>query len=337
VEVLGVAWTEAAAEHYRARNVPVQVLPFGSRLNPRVYRAFKRVVESFRPDVIHIFENKDVLPVMVAARHRRIPLVFYRCARLTPSRWNPLDQLIYFRKGGVDRFAACSETTAESLRVASVPAERVVTMYHGHDPAEFDADPQDLRTELKIPTDQFLLGYVANIRPVKGFDVLVEAVKLLQPSNLQVAVIGHDLERTAEALVHKAGLEGNFRFLGPRPRAFRWMRSMDALVIPSRSEGLSRAAIEGMSLNRVVIASRVGGLTEFIENEVDGLLVPPESPKALADTIQRVVNDKGLRQRIAGRARAKIQSRFSVEATADRAFKLYSELIAQRRRVTGDE
>jgi glycosyltransferase involved in cell wall biosynthesis len=337
VEILGVARTEAAADHYKSQNVPVQVLPFGSRLNPRVYGAFNRVIKSFRPDVIHIFENKDVLPVMVAASRRRIPLVFYRCARLTPSRLNPLDQLIYFRKGGVDRFAACSEATAQSLRDAGVPADRVVTLYHGHDPGEFDADPHDLRTELKIAADQFVLGYVANIRPVKGFDILVEAVKLLESSNLQVAVIGTDLEGTAEKLVHEAGLDKRFRFLGPRPRAFRWIRSMDALVIPSRSEGLSRAAIEGMSLNRVVIASRVGGLTEFIDDQVDGFLVPPESPKLLAETIKRVVNDSDLRQRIGARARAKIQSRFSVEAATERAFKLYSELIAQRRRVTSDE
>jgi glycosyltransferase involved in cell wall biosynthesis len=312
----------------------VQVLPFGSRLNPRVYKAFKEVVVSFRPDVIHIFENKDVLPVMMAARRRRIPLVFYRCARLTPSRWNPLDQLIYFKKGGVDRFAACSEATARSLKDAGVPAERVVTMYHGHDPAEFDADPKDLRAELNIPPDQFLLGYVANIRPVKGFDVLVEAMKLLEPSQVHVAAIGADEEGTAQKLVQDAGLQKRFRLLGPRPRAFRWIRSMDALVIPSRSEGLSRAAIEGMSLNRVVIASRVGGLVEFIDDQIDGFLVPSESPKVLAETIKRVANDADLRRRIGERARAKIEMRFSVEAATERAFKLYSELIAQRGRVT---
>jgi glycosyltransferase involved in cell wall biosynthesis len=331
VEILGVARTEAAADHYRTSNVPVQVLPFGSRLNPRVYRAFNRVVKTFRPDVIHIFENKDVLPVMVAARSQRIPLVFYRCARLTPSRWNPLDQLIYFGKGGVDRFAACSEATAQSLRSAGVPADRVVTLYHGHDPAEFDADPKDLRGELKLTPDQVLLGYVANIRPVKGFDILVQAVKLLEPSEFQIAVIGNDPEGVAEKLAQEAGLALRFRFLGPRPKAFRWMRSMDALVIPSRSEGLSRAAIEGMSLNRVVIASSVGGLVEFIDNDIDGFLVPPESPKRLAEVIKRVVSDSDLRRRIGERARAKIQSRFSVEAATDRAFRLYSELIAKRR------
>jgi glycosyltransferase involved in cell wall biosynthesis len=203
-------------------------------------------------------------------------------------------------------------------------------MYHGHDPAEFDADPKDLRAELKIPPEQILLGFVANMRPVKGFDVLVEAVKLLEPSPLQIAVIGQDIEGTAQKIVQKAGVSSRFTFLGPRPRAFRWMRSMDILVIPSRSEGLSRAAIEAMSLNRVVIASRVGGLVEFIDNGVDGLLVPPESPPALADAIKRVVNDPQLRREMGGRARDKIQSRFSVEAAADRAFNLYSDLIAQK-------
>jgi glycosyltransferase involved in cell wall biosynthesis len=77
----------------------------------------------------------------------------------------------------------------------------------------------------------------------------------------------------------------------------------------------------------------VGGLVEFIDNDVDGILVPPESPAALADAIRRVAGDPDLRHRFGKLARDKIQSRFSVEAAADRAFKLYSELIPSRHKV----
>ena len=320
-----MAATEAVAARYEADRVPAVALPFGSRLNLCVYVALHRVARSFRPDVIHIFENKDVLPTMVVVRGR-IPLVFYRCACVTPSKWNPLDQLIYFRRGGVDRFAACSQATATSLVAAGVAPEKVVKLHPGFDPTEFEEDPRDLRQECGISPLVPLLGYVANIRPVKGFDILVKAIKLLNSTPLQVVVIGKDPGGAAEQMTREEGLASQFRFLGHRPRAFRWMRSMDALIIPSRSEGLSKAAIEAMSLNRVVIASRVGGLLEFIEDGDDGFLVPPESPVALAEAIKRVLNDADLRQKIGERARCKIGSRFSIEAAADRALSLYRDL-----------
>src|SRR2546426_9012674 len=77
VEILAVAANRTVAAQYEEKGVPAIVLPFGSRWKLNLYVALLRGVRSFRPDVIHIFENRDVLPTIVAARSRRIPLVFY--------------------------------------------------------------------------------------------------------------------------------------------------------------------------------------------------------------------------------------------------------------------
>jgi glycosyltransferase involved in cell wall biosynthesis len=208
-----------------------------------------------------------------------------------------------------------------------VAPERIVTIPNGFNPAEFEKDPMDLRQECGISPLTPWLGFVGNIRPVKGFDILVKAVKLLESTPFQVVVIGRDPGGEAERMVREVGLASRVKFLGPRPRAFRWMRSMDVVVMSSRSEGLGKTAIEAMSLQRVVIASKVGGLVEFIDDGTDGFLVPPESPPALAEAIKRVVSDADLRQKIGARARYKIESQFSFEATADCAYRLYQELL----------
>jgi glycosyltransferase involved in cell wall biosynthesis len=125
----------------------------------------------------------------------------------------------------------------------------------------------------------------------KGFDVLLEAVALAVADGLDVRLdlVGSGPEHDRLARV-AAGLDGRVQLEPAQPREALWQR-MDAsqvLVVPSRREGLGLVALEAIARGRPVIASRAGGLPEAVLDGVDGVLVPPEDPRALADALHKL-------------------------------------------------
>jgi glycosyltransferase involved in cell wall biosynthesis len=125
----------------------------------------------------------------------------------------------------------------------------------------------------------------------KGFDVLLEAVALAVQDGLDVHLdlVGSGPEHSRLADL-AAPLDGRVRMIPAQPRDALWER-MDAaqvLVVPSRREGLGLVALEAIARGRPVIASRAGGLPEAVCDGVDGLLVAPEDPRALADALHKL-------------------------------------------------
>ncbi|MBM3496086.1 MAG: glycosyltransferase family 4 protein, partial [Armatimonadetes bacterium] len=97
----------------------------------------------------------------------------------------------------------------------------------------------------------------------------------------------------------------------------------DVVVVPSRTEGQGLVALEAMALGVPVVASRVGGLPEVVEDQLTGLLVPPDDWEALADALLRLAMDPSLRARLGEAARLRVRERFSIETLLDRMAELY--------------
>ena len=186
------------------------------------------------------------------------------------------------------RRAALVVVVSEDLhRVAAellgLPPEQVLVL---HMPVE--------RVELPTPLPKggpVRLVAAGRLSVEKGFDVLLEAVRLAVADGLDVHLdlvgSGPEHDRLAELA---APLGERVRMIQAQPREALWAR-MDAaqvLVVPSRREGLGLVALEAIARGRPVIASRAGGLPEVVLDGVDGVLVPPEDPRALADALLRL-------------------------------------------------
>lgn len=199
--------------------------------------------------------------------------------------------------------------------------------------AEREAVRAEVRTELGVPDDELLVLTVANLRPEKGYDVLLDAARDVADRRLPVrfAAVGRGPLADELAARHRAlGLGERFRFLGERSDVIRLLVGCDVFVLPSRQEGLPVTLMEATSTGTAIVATAVGGVPQVITDGVDGLIVPPGDPVALADAIGRVVAGPDLRRRLGAGAAAR-SGMFDVGAASREVEGIYRGLAGADR------
>jgi glycosyltransferase involved in cell wall biosynthesis len=178
------------------------------------------------------------------------------------------------------------------------------------------------------------VGAVANLRRVKGVDLLVEAAALVREQHPHVVfeIAGDGPERGAvEELIACKQLTGQFRLLGNVKDIPRFLSTLDVAVLCSRAEGMPNALLEYMAAGRPIVATSVGGSVQLVKNEVHGLLVPPESPRALARAIARLLGTPGLAKQLAGAARKRARQKYSRESMVRTFERYYRWLVMEGR------
>jgi glycosyltransferase involved in cell wall biosynthesis len=163
----------------------------------------------------------------------------------------------------------------------------------------------------------------------KGVDVLLEAFRRL-PSGPRLRLAGTGPQEVEyRRLASELGIDGAVRFLGPVPRArlATLLCESHVFVLPSRYENLPLGVLEAMACARPVVAARVGGVAEMVEDGVEGLLVPPEDPHALALALRRLLEDAPLRRRMGEAGRARVLGRFTWDAVAAETEAFYAGLL----------
>ncbi|MCK7593988.1 glycosyltransferase family 4 protein [Pseudomarimonas salicorniae] len=184
------------------------------------------------------------------------------------------------------------------------------------------------------------LGTVGRLDPIKGFPVLIEALRRLREQGIafECELIGEGPQRAAlEAQRREAGLDTSLAMPGAQPQErVREMLSRVAIfVMPSvltpegNQDGIPVALMEAMASGAAVIGTTVSGLPELITHEVDGLLVPPDNAGALAEAIARLLGDPALRRRLGEAARRRIEREFDAGIEAGRLLDHFRAVLAQ--------
>ncbi len=147
------------------------------------------------------------------------------------------------------------------------------------------------------------LGFAGRLMAAKALDVALQALQRLP--DVSLVVVGDGPDRPAlESLRASLGLDGRVRFLGARGRddVLETLRAVDVAVLPSRWENFPHLVVEALAVGTPVVASAVGGVPEIVRDGENGLLVPAGDPAALAEAVRRVLEEPGLRDRLAGAA-----------------------------------
>lgn len=211
-----------------------------------------------------------------------------------------------------------------------VPAEKVSIVYNGVDVTRFAEAPRDREKVLpQVGRDTKVVAVLGNMySPMKGHAFLVEAARSvcrIQP-DVVFLLIGDGKERPRlEQQVKEGGLERKVIFLGRREDIPELLACCDLSVLPSEAEGLPNSVLEAMAAGLPVVATCVGGVPEIIRNGMDGLLVPPRDPTALAEAILRALCDPDLAKRLAAAGQERVRTRFSFDGLLTTLERLYRD------------
>jgi len=215
------------------------------------------------------------------------------------------------------------------IELERIRADRVVVCPNGVPAASSEIDVPPLRRRLELPDNMPVVGIVGGLRPEKRVDLLLlAAARLLDRLDFLVLVIGDgpEAERLSQ-LASDLKIDRAVRFAGRREDAAELVRLFDVAVLTSDREGSPLALLEYMAAGRPIVATRVGGVPELVRQDVDGLLVPPDDPAALAEAIERLLSDRTLAEAMGAHAVARHAADFRLEAVVARVEALYEELL----------
>jgi glycosyltransferase involved in cell wall biosynthesis len=178
--------------------------------------------------------------------------------------------------------------------------------------------------------DDFLIVSMGGLVKNKGHHVLIEAARLLsrQLPAIKLVICGEGPEYSAlQKAIDRHRLSSKIVLVGFVRQVRKMLRDADLFVLPSiHREGLSLAVLEAMEQGLPVVASRIGGIPEVVEDGVTGLHVPPNDAPALASAIKRLVDDPGLRRRMGAEGQKKIRGQFSAEKMIAQIESLYESV-----------
>lgn len=325
-------------ERVREHADELRWLPSGPLYDPRLYLALGRVMRDARADVVHSHLSTANVASRAIALPMRRPHV--TTVHTVPGPTAEDSRLRAFADGWSSwlsrRVVAPSAEVADAYRAAyRLPAShmRVIPNVPAAEPPANGFDREALRREVGGEGVELLVIAVARLQPEKGIDDLVSAAAALRPHlpGLRVAVAGSGPEEAAlRARIEDAGLAGSFSLLGSRSDVGALLAAADAFCLPSRHEGLPLSLLEAMQAGLACVATRVGGVPGVIADGVDGVLVEPDDPDALAEALGGVLRDGDRRRAMGAKARDLVRERYAASAAAAAYADVYDELVGTR-------
>lgn len=324
---------ELAAQAREMKIEPV-ILPNRNRSIAATARQLARLLEQRRIRVVHVHGYKATVFCALARRWHPFAMVKTEHGLPEPMAGRPLhavrDRLYRLSDRiatTVARATVCYVTKELLMRNRRAHARlRVTTIPNGIDGMERSR----LRRPPELREDWFNLAVVGRLDTVKGHHVAIEALAAggLPPDSHLHFIGDGPTEPELRKLAAALGVSHRVHFLGFRRNVYDYIAHCQALLMPSLHEGLPYVLLEAMALGTPIVASRVGGLAETIQDDVTGLLVTPGDAQALARAIIRLRDAPELGRRLSERARHLRQARYSLDVMTARYLDVYREALA---------
>jgi glycosyltransferase involved in cell wall biosynthesis len=317
----------------RAAGVEPQLVGIPPHLGPGAFLAVRRQLAAVAPDVVHTHLGYADLLGGPAARSLGLPTVATLHAHAwpgSPRERVKLHAMRLARRACAARVVAVSESArAAYLDGNADRAGRVVVVRNGIRDGAKPGAGVALRAQLGVGADELVVAMVSSLRPEKGHDVAIAAARRLleREPRLRLLVAGDgplrdELARAAAPLGDRAVLTGY------RPDVMAVLDAADVLLHPSRHDALPTAIIEAMAASTPVVATRVGGIVELVQDGVSGVLVPaPATAEQLAGALAELLAHPRRRRELAAAGRARFEAEFTAERWAARMGELYRSVL----------
>ena len=334
------------AEEARRLGVTVHCVSKGFRGDPRPLLGLVRTIRRHGVDVVHTHMPSGNVYGRLAARMAGgtglVTTLHYIDREALPF-LSPLVQRILFdgdiRMAAMcDRIVATSEHLRQALVGRGMSGGMIVTILNGVnlDTLPANGRPSDgLRKELGIAPGLPVVGIVGRLVPVKNHALFLRAARaVLDRGTRAVFVLVGDgpLREPLRRLCRELGLDEHVVFAGFRSDVMALLPLFDVCMLTSNSETSAYGVSEPMAVGRPVVATAVGGVTEMIDDRVDGWLCPPGDADALAEGVCALLRDPQEAGRMGERAARKVRERLSLEGQVERLEEVYREVTRRKGR-----
>lgn len=323
---------ELAAE-CRKNGLTVEVLESRTAYDPSTVGRLHRLFKQLEPDLLCSHGYRPTLLSQAAKVGQGLPLIVFvrghtgENKKVSLFEWLEMKALRF-----ADAVVAVSGGYAENLLSLGVRAESIHVVPNAINAARMGrhvASAADKRSELGFRNGNILIGTAGRLSPEKAQADLIDAFAALQQkfpqAHLLVAGEG-PCRNELEAQAAKQSLK-NVHFLGFRNDMDALMCALDLFVLPSHTEGLPNVILEAFAAAKPVVATRVGGVPEVVEEGVSGLLVPPRKPDLLADAIVKMLSDPPRMKAMGQAGYERVKRDFTFEAQTQKLEAIYQEVI----------
>lgn len=288
-----------------------------------LFHALEEVLEDIQPDIVHTHLFGGDFWGRVAAKRLGIPVVTTEHnINETESTWKRM--LKIWLKEKTDRYSCPSDAVRRFMQETYGIAKKHITVTRlGIPVGKFIGAPT---LETREPHKLLMAGRLTR---QKGFDLGLQALATLKDFNWQLEIIGEGKDRAMLAsLARTLGLEDRVQLLPPTYTIAEAYARNHMVLMPSRWEGLGLVAMEAMASGRLVIASKTGGLMEFIDDDETGMLSPAGDVHAFADSIRWAFEHPDDVHRMAGAAQKKALDAFGFDKTVQQYEEIYHSVLA---------
>jgi glycosyltransferase involved in cell wall biosynthesis len=322
--------------------IPVTVFPETEWGNAKIFLELVREIKKSDAQLVHTHKYKDTILAAPAAKLCGIPHV----VRTVHGLREPFEGLPAFKMSlyeaierTVHRYCVDSiigvSSQIESKYKTGGEVSRVSCIRNGIDleGKSVQTDRWRTRKDLGVDSETCLIGTVGRLTPVKGIPYLLQAARILlrQGVNVKVLVVGDgSIRQDLMTQARDLGVSENVVFLGHREDTDELLQALDIFVLPSLSEGIPMALLEAMAASRAVVASRVGGIPEIVEDGLEGFLVEPMDVNGLAERCRQLIESPEVARKMGEQGRKRVERDFSATAMADRVASVYKELLMLR-------
>lgn len=298
------------------------------------FRTLREILCTEKPDIIHSHGYKaNILSYLISRSMNTVKLIAtqHGMPKVVGRKYSPRYQLIsrlnlFLLSRYFHRVVGVSKEIKEAfVRQYRSREDKVSVIHNGIE------IPNSLAT--KENNDYFVIGSSGRLFPIKDYPFMIEIAKtvLKKTNRIRFQLAGDGPERIRlEALTSRYHLDDGFMFRGHLQDTSPFYQGLDLYLNTSVNEGIPISVLEAMAYKIPVIAPRVGGLPEIVDDGVHGYLLDERNPEAFAEKCLCLYENKFLRQRMSEAAREKIVQEFSAEQMAQNYFNLYVDLVKER-------
>jgi len=318
-------------ERLRGCGIKVECLGMRSKFDLRVCFRLYRLIKDNKIDILHTYLFHANILGRIVGRLARVPVIISSIRVMERRRYHLwIDWLTNWM---VDReTCVCEAVTKFAIEKGNIRAEKLMTIPNVIDAQQYDLniDLEKKKRELGVEANYPILGVVARLDEQKGHIYLLRAMPRIMeeyPAAALLVIGDGPLRKNLENFCSKLEITKQVKFLGVRDDIKDIMALIDVFILPSLWEGMPNVLLEAMALKRPIVATRVGGVEELIEDKKSGILVAPADEKSLAEAIVHILASPDRGKVLGELAKKEVERRFTVEAMLRKIEGLYKELL----------